>query len=296
MQRKDAAMKLRRLMTALATATALAGVAMSPATSPVAHAAPNGNVVTFGDSYTSNPDEVRNTLKKSQVPQIRHFVWGTYPSKNGCLQSPDNWPRQLSRIANVPVSDHSCTAESSHVMPGRVDRAIAQGDIHPGTRAVVFAVGINDYGPYGINRGAKPLDQPRMHREYVSNMTTAVNKVRAVAPRAKIIFSGMLSVSEPYGLQSVCLVNVIPNLRTGIPLPGLQAIENHVRNHQRAAAHATRSTYVELKAPSAAHNTCAPDAQRWVAGAIDTTTQHTMGLHPTVPGSRFMAEQIARSL
>lgn len=288
-------MKLRRLAAALAAAV-IAGTAGGPLAAPVAQAAPNGNVVTFGDSYTSNPDEVRNTLKRSQIPQIRDFVWGSYPSKNGCLQAPDNWPRQLSRIAGVPVSDHSCTAESSHVMPERVARAVAQGDIHPGTRAVVFSVGINDYGPYGIKRGANPLDQPRLHREYVANMTAAVNKVRAAAPRAKVIFSGTLSISEPYGLQSLCLVNVIPDLRTGIPMPGLQVIENNVRNHQRAAAHATRSTYVEMKAPSAGNNTCAPDAQRYVAGAIDTTTQHTMGLHPTVRGSRFMAEQIARNL
>lgn len=285
-------MKLRRIVGGIAAGMmAVASISGVPA-----DAAPNGNVVVFGDSYTSNPDELRNAVRRSAIPQLRDYAWNNYPSKNGCLQAPNNWPRQLASIANVPVSDHSCTAESSHVMPDRVDRAIAQGDIHRGTRAVVFTVGINDYGPYGIDRGANPLDPARMHREYVDNLRAAVHKARAAAPNAKILLPGMLAVSEPYGLNSVCLVNVIPNVQTGIPLKQLQVIENQVRDHQKAAAHATGATYIEIKDPSGGHNTCAPDAQRWVAGAIDTTSQHNMGLHPTPAGSRFVAQQVANNL
>ena len=101
-------------------------------------------------------------MKKVPIPDIHHFVWGTYPSRLGCLQAPNNWPRQLGSIARAPISDYSCTAESSHVIPGKIDKAIAAGDIHRGTRAIVIAVGINDFGPYGIQRGAQPFNAAKM--------------------------------------------------------------------------------------------------------------------------------------
>lgn len=260
-----------------------------------ADAAPNGNLVVFGDSYSSNPDEQRNTLKGIKHPEIQHFVWGTYPNRDGCLQAPNNWPRQLQGMTGIPVADYSCTAESSHVIPDGVDRAIRNGDIHPGTRAVVFAVGINDYGPYGIARGAQPFNQNKMRADFVNNIVNATNKVRAVAPNAKILLPGMLSVTEPYGVQSLCFLNMIPDLALGLPFPTLQHLENLNRDNQRAAAAAARITYIENKDPSAGHNTCVPADTRWVAGIVDTTN-HNMSLHPTEAGSRFMAEQIIRHL
>lgn len=260
-----------------------------------ADAAPNGNLVAFGDSYTSNPDELRNTLKNVQIPDIQHFVWGTYPSRDGCLQAPNNWPRQVQRLSGIPVADYSCTAESSHVLTDKVNLAIRNGDIHPGTRAVVFAVGINDYGPYGIGRGATPFDQNKMRADFVHNVVSATNRVRSVAPNAKILLPGMLAVTEPYGVQSLCFLNAIPNLALGFPFPLLQHVENLNRDNQRAAAAAARITYIENKDPSAGHNTCVPADTRWVAGIVDTTN-HNMSLHPTEAGSRFMAEQVIRHL
>ena len=46
-------------------ARCVAGVAFAAGlvTAPAANAAPNGNIVTLGDSYTSNPDQVRNELR-----------------------------------------------------------------------------------------------------------------------------------------------------------------------------------------------------------------------------------------
>lgn len=261
-----------------------------------ANAAPNGNIVTFGDSYTSNPDELRNTVKGIKIPQVQHFVWGTYPSRDGCLQAPNNWPRMLGRKTGAPISDYSCTAESSHVIPAKVDRAIRNGDIHRGTRAVVIAVGINDYGPWGIGRGANPFDQPRTHREYVGNIKVAVDKIRRAAPNAKILLPGTLSISEPYRLNSVCLLVAAPNMPIGLPLPTLQRIENYTRDNQRAAARATGATYIEIKDPSAGHNTCALDKDRWVVGVMDPYVEHNMNLHPSPAGSNFIADQVARNL
>ena len=283
----------RSLAAAVMSAACLFGV-LAPAT---ADAAPNGNVVTFGDSYTSNPDEKRNALKKSQIPQIQEFVWGNYPSNGGCLQAPDNWPRQMARMKNVPVDDYSCTAQTSATVNDSIDRAIRDGAIHRGTRAVVIAVGINEYGPYGISQGQNPFDQPRVQQTYVNNMKRAVGKVRRAAPNAKVIIPGMLSVSEPTGWQAVCVLNVIPNAPFGFPLPPLQQLELWTRDNQRAAAHATGSTFVEIKDASRHNHTCSPDAQRFVGAGIDTTVKgHHMGFHPSYHGSRFMAEMIGRHI
>ena len=111
-------------------------------------------------------------------------MWGTYPSRSGCLQAPNNWPRQLGAVARAPIADYSCTAESSHVIPGKVDRAIAAGDIHRGTRAVVIAVGMNDFGPYGIQRGADPLNDGKM-RPTTSTTFVAPWPKHALQPRAQ---------------------------------------------------------------------------------------------------------------
>lgn len=287
--------RLARAFTAASLAMAAIGGGAVGAGIPAAEAAPNGSIVTFGDSYTSNPDELRNAVRKVPIPQVQDFVYGNgQPSRHGCLQSQDNWPRQLGRITGAPIDDFSCTADSSHTIPTRVNWAIGSGAIHRGTRAVVISVGINDFGPYGVARGADPLNPGKVRNDYVNNIRTAVNKARAAAPGAKIIVAGTLSISDPGPLNTLCFLNVVPNAPAGIPMPPLQQVENLARDNQRAAAAATGATYVEIKDPSRSHSTCAPDRQRWVAGVVDPGAPHHMSLHPTSGGSRFMAETISR--
>lgn len=233
-------------------------------------------------------------MRKVPIPQVQDFVYGNgQPSRHGCLQSQNNWPRQLGRITGVPIDDFSCTADPSHTIPTRVNWAIGSGTIHRGTRAVVISVGINDFRPYGMARGADPLNPGKVRSDYVNNIRTAVNKARAAAPGAKIIIAGTLSISDPGPLNTLCFLNVVPNAPAGIPMPPLQQVENLARDNQRAAAAATGATYVEIKDPSRSHSTCAPDRQRWVAGVVDPGAPHHMSLHPTSGGSRFMAETIS---
>lgn len=120
-------MKFSRALAAIAmtAATALSALTISPA-----QAAENGNIVTFGDSYTSDPDEIRNTVRDIQIPAVQDWVWN-YPHNNGCLQGPENWPRQLQAKTGTPVNDWSCTAETSQSMLAKIDSAIGAGDIHP---------------------------------------------------------------------------------------------------------------------------------------------------------------------
>lgn len=284
-------MKLSRFAAAAAVAVGLLAPAV---TSAPATAAPAGNIVTFGDSYTANPDEIRNTIRDVPIQQVQDYVW-RYPNQGGCLQAPNNWPRQLGAMAHAPIADWSCTAQTSQSMLGRVDAAIRAGDLHAGTRSVVIAVGMNDYGPFGIQQGFQPWNPGGMSVDYTRNIAAAAAKVRSVAPRAKIVLSGALAAAEPAAPNMFCPVNVVPGAPGGAPLPPLAATEVHNEARQRDAARAVGATFVEMRQPSAGHTSCNPDAsQRYVAGAVDTTTPgKTMSMHPSAAGSAFIASRLA---
>lgn len=276
-----------------AAVTMAAATALSVFTAHDAQAAENGNIVTFGDSYAANPDEIRNTVRDIQIPAVQNWVWN-YPHNNGCLQGPENWPRQLQAKTGAPVNDWSCTAETSQSMLGKIDSAIGAGDIHPGTRAVVIAVGMNDYGPFGIRQGFNPLDPNRMEADYVRNLGIAADKIRSVAPNAKIIVSGSVAVSEPAAPNMFCPFIPAPNVPLGFPLPALNQVEIDNMAHQQAAAAAHGLEFVDMRTGSAGHTMCAPDDQRYVAGGIDLATPgRTMGLHPSTLGSDFISGQLA---
>lgn len=278
--------KINACLLGIATATTLA-VGLTPS----AQAAPNGNVVYFGDSFSANPDQVRNTLR-GVMPEIT----AGYPSRDGCLHAPDNAPAQLEQVSGVPVTDWSCTAETSRGMVERVQRAINARDIHPGTRAVVLAAGMNNYGGFGALNGINILDPIAVHNAYMQDMRDAVGKVRRVAPNAQIIIPGQLTVADPSN-GFFCTVNVVPNFPMGFPVPPLAMIEDWNRDNQIAAAREHGATFVDIRRGSSQHSTCAPDVERWVAGMVDTTTpNYNMAFHPSRAGSHYVAQRISEVL
>ncbi|WP_165841655.1 GDSL-type esterase/lipase family protein [Corynebacterium heidelbergense] len=260
------------------------------ATAAPAQAAPAGNVVYAGDSFTSNPEYWRVVANRVNPEFARQ---GT-PTTDGCLQTPDNAPRLLAGKTGLPVADWSCPGQTSRSMLGRLDRAIQTGDLHRKTRSVILAVGINNYGPAGVSEGTNILDPGAVQAAMVADMKAAAEKIRRVAPGAKIIVQGQLSVSDPVTAM-YCSVNVVPNLPAGFPIPLLRDVENFSHDAQRAAAREIGAPFVEIKDPSAGHSSCAPDQERWVAGVIDTTTpNYHMMFHPSRAGSDFVASEVAK--
>lgn len=258
--------------------------ALALAAPAVAHAQP-GNAVVFGDSYTAVPDQFYNHYRASSLSS--GMVPADYPrGSDGCLQSPNNWPRQMERQTGVPVVDRSCTAETSRSVLGKIDAAIADGQINRGTRAVYLAVGGNDFGPFGRREGANSSDPASMTERFSGNMAAAGAKIRSAAPGARIIVAGMPEVTNGTGL---CMVHVIPDLPLGVPVPGHQ-VENAIREMQRTGAERNGMTFVDNYALTAGHNTCSPDADRYIAGSIDfTSPAYTMSLHPTDLGNEALA-------
>ncbi|QYH20006.1 esterase [Corynebacterium aquatimens] len=268
----------------------LAGIA-----APAAQAQ-QGNVVVFGDSFPANPDQHRNRIAKipgsSNLPYI-----ADYPRTGNCIQGPDNYPRQLGLITGYDVRDWSCSGIASRHMMKRVDMPIEAGDLNPGTRAVVLAVGFNDFWPTGLHEIGPGFDPGRIHDEYAANMRAVAARIRTVAPYTKLIMPGMLSISEPYGLNSVCVLNVVPNVPLGVPLPLLQDVESWVRDNQEDAAREIGAHFIDIKSQTTGNNTCARDRDRWVSGYVDTTTAHyQMPFHPARAGSIYVAQQIAQVL
>ncbi|WP_087116725.1 GDSL-type esterase/lipase family protein [Corynebacterium urinipleomorphum] len=286
-------MTLRRAIAAFAALAAL--LIPSVVATPQAAAAPNGNIVAFGDSFVANPDQIRNFTRSSSIDSVRQHAWD-YPTKGGCLQAPNNWPRILAKQTGRPVTDWSCSGGNSETLLGRIDWSIRSGDLHRGTSTVLISTGINDFAPLNALQG-RPTDFRIIHNMYVNNLRTAANKIRRVAPNARIIMPGMLSITEPVGLQRLCGVNVIPNMPGGIPLGHLQAMELAARDAQRHAAGVIGATFIDIKHESRNNHTCAPDQHRWVAGIIDTTTpDYNMAFHPSYAGSRYVATRVQQTL
>lgn len=275
-------MKLRtRLAAAVVASAALAGLV-----APTATAAPAGNIVTFGDSFSANPDQWRNLVK--DIPGINL----DYPSKEGCLQAPDSWPHKVA-AKGFSVADWSCAGQTSRTMLGRLDRAVATGDLHEGTRAVVLPSGMNNFAGLGALDGVNVIDPNAVRRAYLADITEAAAKVRSVAPDAKIVIPGSLAAADP-DTTMYCAVNVIPNAPMGLPVPLLRDAERMNANNQATAAKAVGATFVDIRSGSRNHNTCAPDQSRYVAGIIDTTTpNYNMSFHPSEAGSQYMADRIA---
>lgn len=283
---------LATVIGAAAAAVALAaGISLSPGSTPEATAAPGG-IVTFGDSFYANPEQIHSTLRNAPG-QIGEWA-RDYPQTAGCLQAPDNIPNKLEQKTGHPVADWSCTAQTSRSMLNRIDRAIAAGDITNGS-TVVLASGMNNYGPFGAT-GSVPfgfLDPATVRTDYLADMTAAGRRIRAAAPSARIIVSGALPTVDRNSAM-FCAVNVVPDVPAGLPIPLLRDVESWNRDNQRTAAAQIGAQYVDIIDGARGHDTCARDADRWVAGIIDTTTpNYNMVFHPSAAGSDHVASALA---
>lgn len=278
-------MKLRTRMAAAVVASAtLAGLV-----APTATAAPAGNIVTLGDSFSANPNQWRNLVKDIPGTNL------DYPSKEGCLQAPDSWPHKVAD-KGLSVADWSCAGQTTRTMLGRLDRAVATGDLHAGTRTVVLPSGMNNFAVLGALDGVNVIDPNAVRRAYLSDIRAAADKVRSVAPDAKIVIPGSLAAADP-NTTMFCAVNVIPNTPMGLPIPLLRDAENMNAKNQADAAKAVDAEFIDIRSGSRDHNSCAKDRDRYVAGIIDTTTpNYNMAFHPSEAGSQYMADRIAPML
>lgn len=109
-----------------------------------------------------------------------------------------------------------------------------------------------------------------MDADYVHNLRIAADKIRSVAPNAKIIVSGALAVAHPWAPHMFCAVHLVPNAPAGIPVPPLHFVEKANEGRQRQAAHAIGAEFVDM---------CHASGK-------------TMSVHPNERGSNFIADRL----
>lgn len=284
-------MRLKNFFKKAITCSALVITGLGLGSAATASAAPAANTIVFGDSYYSNPDQLRNQLRG--VPVVGDWARSNYPQTDGCLQSSDNFAGVL-RTKGRSVSDWSCAGETSTSMVNKIQRAINAGALNSGTRNVVIGVGVNDYGPFGAKMGFNILDPAQMTNLHISNIKAAVAKIRSVAPNANIVSSGMLEVSAN---GFVCGLNVIPTVPLGVPTP-YNVLEEYNRTNQIAAAKASGIRFVDNLNLTRGHNTCSKnDSQRYVSGIADTTSPAChFAIHPTIVGTRALVNNVNAQL
>ena len=260
-------------------------------TPPIANATP-GNMVVFGDSFAANPKIKGDTSR---------MVW-----TEGCIQAPDNWPRLLSHKTGIPVADYSCNGRTSRTMLRRVDQAITSGALNPGTRIVSISVGANNYWKPGIEDGVNVLNYNDITSNYIADIEEAARRIRSVAPNTRIIMPGMLSISEPEGLNGVCIVALrnqsqlssgLPDFQLGLPMPFVQNMEKNLKYNQWESANRIGAEFIDIKEMSKHNHTCAKGPHRFVSSYFDdVTTDYNMVFHPSRAGSEFVAARIAERI
>lgn len=284
---------LRRSTVALASAAACAVGLLA---APVASANPGGkDLVVFGDSFASNP-----TLPAD------HYIAGTAPNSGsrvpvtgsgGCPQDRENWPRVAAGILDVSLADYSCngTGRVPYVdLTNSVSNAVANRDLGPGTGKVAIMYGGLDVLQW-VDTGTHVAGVAGvLPSGYHATIAEVRRQVQAAAPNAEIVMAGYPELGAG---DNVCLINVTPNQPAPLMLPGIAAVESGLQSSIRSAADANGIRFVDMKALTAGHGTCAaPDSQRYVAGIYDQTSDHNMKLHPTLEGSRAMGRIMADNL
>lgn len=267
---------------------------------------PGKQLVTMGDSFTANGHVRGFRWLQRGTPQEslgsssslsnsgKGFVRPVELGLSGCGQDPDNWPRQLAGMTGRTLGDYSCNgATSRSVVEYQLEQAVRDGNIGPATEEVVIAVGGLDPWRFKLDEIPFPYPQAVIDR-YKARVANITHQVRELAPNARVTIPSYLSVSSPQG--HVCFVNVIPNQPLGFIVPGARQVEAALANVQREAAAEAGARFVDVRAATRDHHTCAPDAERYVSAVwLDITSPtHTMAMHPTTKGSQAIAAEIAR--
>lgn len=248
----------RRRVTAFVTAALIGvGIIAGPATQNAN--ADNGNMVIFGDSVVAD------------APSLEYLGArvGLHPNGKSdparwCPTSPNNFGKQAARQLGLQPRDFSCpgavTISRGPNIAAQIDRAVRERGLDGNTKRVVLQVGFND--TYN-HRGEDPN---KIRRDYVNYMRPQVDKIRRVAPNARIQIAGYPTIT---GGDRVCLFHIGPNMYDATPMPEVAYWEDLAQWMNLDLARATGTQFVDFKPGTRNNGMCARDGQREFAGLID---------------------------
>lgn len=271
----------------------------------VAAADPGQNVVSFGDSYFANPtteiyaaaklnsliDEVNPELKK--IPGVEDQI-GRYAAPGGCGHGENNIPAQIAQKLGMENRDYSCAGAVAY-MPARntlaaqVDRAVADGALNGATALVPIQIGFNDtYQSVFVPKEIKA-------KAYAEALDSAIGKIRAAAPNARIMLLNYPTISDP-ATSMQCLVHVNylgQDVDAGVPAPWILWGENDTSEFASDAAARNGAEFVNVREVSKDRHECSPDGNRIVAGVIDTRSgDYNLPVHLNAEGLNLLSDVV----
>lgn len=272
--------KLVAAVVALFTMVALA---------PAAQAA-NTNIVLFGDSLLANP-----AFSVAEQMQGPGKVSPNAPAEGRCARGEKRIGAELQARTGTKVEDFACAGAAGFAplagtnrLETQVSQALAQGVLSPATRNVMIQIGINDTWK------APNLYQVQRD-EYIKEVRRQMDRVRKVAPNAKLTMLGYPDIVGDAGMS--CWVHWNGVDAPPMPIVPVRAALDAAQDWQRGAAQAIGGNWVNLEAETKGHGTCAPRDQRWMVGVIDNSSKpFNITTHLTHEGNAGVAAVIARHL
>ncbi len=267
------------IVVVLATLAALAAVPVP------AQAAPQGDIVVFGDSYATNHADELGPL---------------------CGHSPTSWPARLARRTNTRLVDVSCSGASlfgRYNVYDQAPKAVAKGAFSRRTRAVLIQLGFNDWVDrlfYPRCFIAQCTDVQQFRRlnatAYANRLRALVDYVRFYAPTATISLVGYPELFAE-GTRELCTRVVGGTAITRPQTIAAIAAGQSLRTAQAGAARILGIGFIDTHLVTAGHGMCADDP--WVRGVLYPHVGAAEGLlvgHPTAKGDAALAAAIAGTL
>ncbi|TDD48293.1 SGNH/GDSL hydrolase family protein [Kribbella antibiotica] len=112
----------------------------------------------------------------------------------------------------------------------------------------------------------------------------ALDRIRALAPNARILVTGYGTYIRPGGCYPTIPV-------WAVDANYLQATIDRLNTMLAAQSASHGATYVDLRTPSIGHDACAPISQRWLEGLIPTSD--AAPLHPSRAGMAAFGALVA---
>lgn len=302
-------MKNRTRTASIALAAAFSASALVQAGGQAAEAAPaasaateQGPIVLLGDSVLANPAYAQILTKGfGPVPGLAaspgtESVQAPMNSEYlpNCAHS-ENTVGATLQSRGHEVYDFTCAGagilkkqDRIEDLNEQVDELVAQGRVSDNSR-VFINIGFNDVASPGNLPASKDAD-------YVAQVSEQIDKIRSIAPGAKISMVTYPVIAEgPLGL--VCPLRVAPDSKMPMTIPAfpVKLAEDRLEARARQVAEAKGLGVVDARAASAGKNSCGSDADRWVAAGIDVPAENEIYFHLTDVGINGVADLIEQA-
>jgi lysophospholipase L1-like esterase len=229
------------------------------------------------------------------------------PGSGLCARAKKNYPALLAKELKISsVRDVSCTAARTddiikmRPITSQVPGAMLDA-VTPDTDLVTVSMGANDGGAwtgilvfcllqkYGAKNCGVFIDTmlDAILRRTVKRLASALKRIKAKAPEARIVLVGYLPI---FPKEGGCVMADLDPARVAPARAGLLEIE---RTFKKAAKRADVE-FVSFAKRGAGHQSCDGD-RAWVTG-IKTVKGVGMGLHPNAAGMRAVAKILAAYL